>query len=37
MVWEAWVTLGVVVVMVAVLLSERVAPTVAVGTAVVVL
>jgi di/tricarboxylate transporter len=35
MAWEAWVTLGVIVVMVGVLLSERVAPAVCVGVAVV--
>jgi di/tricarboxylate transporter len=35
MAWEAWVTLGVIAVMVAVLLTERVAPAVCVGVAVV--
>jgi di/tricarboxylate transporter len=35
MAWEAWVTLGVVAVMVGVLLTERVAPAVCVGVAVV--
>jgi di/tricarboxylate transporter len=35
--WDAWITLGVIVVMVVALVSERVAPTVAVTSAVVVL
>ena len=35
MAWEAWVTLGVVAIMVGVLLTERVAPAVCVGVAVV--
>jgi di/tricarboxylate transporter len=35
MAWEAWVTLGVIVIMVGVLLTERVAPAVCVGVAVV--
>ncbi|MDZ7679367.1 MAG: SLC13 family permease [Acidimicrobiales bacterium] len=35
MAWEAWVTLGVIAIMVGVLLTERVAPAVCVGVAVV--